>query len=235
MGACLATFLLSHETFEYVREIRDSDCEQARKLLTKEEQDLIDIPQLLERAFERKEPLEVRRALEKVYPHLTDPDFTHEARRVTLVRKPGGGFVPLPSVVLDSTLSTKAQVKVDVEFPGAKIPPRDAAGLAARKALSRFVTMQLKDVRMVLWFSPEKHALLPAAYCLDLKTALLVKSFMTTRLLVCPHCLKMFVPSKTSVQYCCPAHRDAYRIARWRAKKKEEASTNKKRRKHGKG
>lgn len=93
-----------------------------------------------------------------------------------------------------------------------------------------FASEKLEPVRLVMWFSPRRKQFLPAFDCPDLKTGIQVHCLITIR--SCPHCAKLFVPRAANVFYCCPAHRDAYRVsrARWR----KENTPKKGAKKHGK-
>jgi len=85
--------------------------------------------------------------------------------------------------------------------------------------LSRAATQLVEDARLVLWFWPKQQRFTPAVYCPSLKTALFINSLLG-RIRVCPYCATVFTTEKKNVDYCCTAHRDAHRMARWRAKGK---------------
>lgn len=89
--------------------------------------------------------------------------------------------------------------------------------------LSELMSRALDSVRLVLWHSGEQ--LRPAIYCPEIKHAVYV--FLLMRIGrghgwgVCPHCGGFFFKRKRSDQnYCTIAHREAHRVARWRAAKK---------------
>jgi hypothetical protein len=84
---------------------------------------------------------------------------------------------------------------------------------------SQLVTSALGDARLVMWFSWKEQRFLPAVYCPTWRTAAFVKTFLG-RVRSCPQCGKLFVPANNNVFYCKAAHRDAYRVARWRSRKK---------------
>jgi hypothetical protein len=93
---------------------------------------------------------------------------------------------------------------------------------ATRWNYSGLMADMFQSARLVIWFSEKDERFLPALYCPDWKTAAFVMTF-TGRIRVCPRCSTIFVPSADNVDYCTPAHREAHRVARWRAEKKRRA------------
>jgi hypothetical protein len=92
--------------------------------------------------------------------------------------------------------------------------------------LSLQLSQALDSVRLVLWESG--HGLQPALYCPDPKSALytfvLNNLFADKKKLsLCPFCGEFFVPRRPDQTYCSVAHREAHRVARWRAAKKSES------------
>jgi hypothetical protein len=76
---------------------------------------------------------------------------------------------------------------------------------------------------VVLWWANEK--LLPAIFCFDMKTALYVHTFFIAPtgalgFRSCPYDSRQFFQDRTNQEYCCLAHREAHRMARWRNEKK---------------
>lgn len=94
---------------------------------------------------------------------------------------------------------------------------------ATRWNFSGLLRNVLDSARLVMWFSEKDSRFLPALFCPDRKTAAFAFQFIG-RIRVCPKCDAPFIPSAGNVDYCCPAHREAYRVARsrWRAKQKLE-------------
>jgi hypothetical protein len=90
--------------------------------------------------------------------------------------------------------------------------------------LSLEVSDAVRNAQLVLWWTGERF--LPALYCADLKTAIHVKALL--RIIggkgfrVCPYCDKPFFQDRSNQNYCCLAHRECHRVARWRAKQKAE-------------
>ena len=87
--------------------------------------------------------------------------------------------------------------------------------------LSTHFSQALDSVRLVLWWSGTQFR--PALYCPDLKSALY--TFVLMRVVagrgwgVCPFCGLFFVQTRSDQNYCSIAHREAHRVARWRAAK----------------
>jgi len=87
--------------------------------------------------------------------------------------------------------------------------------------LSQLVSEALDSVRLVLWWSGEQFE--PALYCPDLKAAL--HTFLLMKVTagkgwgVCLKCGEFFTKKRPDQMYCSIAHREAHRVARWRAAK----------------
>ena len=83
------------------------------------------------------------------------------------------------------------------------------------------MSQALDSARFVLWWSGKQFR--PALYCPELKAA--VYTFLLMSIVagrgwgVCPHCGEFFVQKRPDQNYCTIAHREAHRVARWRAAK----------------
>src|SRR5258706_2267133 len=80
---------------------------------------------------------------------------------------------------------------------------------------------------IVLWWAEERF--IPAIFCLDMKTALYLHTFFIAPVgeigfRICPHCHNQFFQDRPNKDYCCPAHREAHRVARFRNEKKLRAA-----------
>jgi hypothetical protein len=82
--------------------------------------------------------------------------------------------------------------------------------------LSRLMSEGLEAVRLVLWWSGDKVR--PAIYCPNLRAAVYI-FLLTKKWGVCPHCGDFFIQKRPDQNYCSIAHREAHRVARWRAAK----------------
>jgi len=98
------------------------------------------------------------------------------------------------------------------------------------------VGSQLEMAKLVLWLA--KGMLRPAIYCPDARTALYVHTFFLAPVAgvgfrICPYDGEQFFQDRPNQEYCCPAHREAHRVARFRDKQKRSGARGKNRRKHG--
>jgi hypothetical protein len=84
---------------------------------------------------------------------------------------------------------------------------------------SGLMTEMVQGAKLVMWHPEEERRFLPALYCSDMKTAAFAMSF-TKQIRVCPwwKCNALFVGNK---DYCCVAHREAHRVARFRWRDKQ--------------
>jgi len=104
-----------------------------------------------------------------------------------------------------------------------------------KRLLSLRLSRSLDSVRLVLWWSGER--LHPALYCPDPKSALY--TYVLTRLNakrglgLCPFCGNLFPKERPDQSYCSIRHREAHRVARWRAAKAAKSKRMKKARKNG--
>jgi hypothetical protein len=111
--------------------------------------------------------------------------------------------------------------------------PRAAAD--PRWLLSYEVSEMLNlSSRLVLWWTGERFT--PAIWCDDIKTAFYVRALLSAvggvGLRTCPHCSDLFFQERPDQNYCSIAHREAHRVARWRAAKILKSKENPKRRKN---
>jgi hypothetical protein len=104
---------------------------------------------------------------------------------------------------------TSSQGRVSLESFGLK---RNAV----RWNYSGLMADLFRKAQLVVWWSDCEERFTPALYCPDWKTAAFLLVFMK-RFRECPKCQTIFVPSSDNVDYCTPAHREAHRVARWRA------------------
>jgi uncharacterized C2H2 Zn-finger protein len=93
----------------------------------------------------------------------------------------------------------------------------------AQRHLSRRLSEELGNVKLVLWWTGELFT--PGLYSPDEGSALYVRALLglgsaTKTFMVCPHCGTLFIQERTDQQYCTVAHREAHRVSRWRAQKK---------------
>ena len=71
---------------------------------------------------------------------------------------------------------------------------------------------------ILMYTASHERPLCPGLYCPDWKTAAF--AFIGTgHMRMCLKCRQLFVPKADNQEYCTPAHREAYRVARWRSRK----------------
>jgi len=102
--------------------------------------------------------------------------------------------------------------------------------------LSYVLSNELRDARLVLWWTDRKFR--PALWCPDVRIAFYARVLLGViggkGFGVCPHCGEGFVQDRPDQEYCSIPHREAHRVARWRAQQKLKATeTGNKRRKNG--
>lgn len=124
-------------------------------------------------------------------------------------------------------LSAEEAVK---HFEGLRPGPK--ASSDARRLLSYEVSESVDSPlsRIVLWWNGE--AFVPAIYCTDMATALYVHTFLVAPagargFRMCPQCTQQFFQDRSNQDYCCTAHREAHRVARWRHAAKQDVSNGK--------
>lgn len=103
---------------------------------------------------------------------------------------------------------------------------RKIAGLLSldwRHIFSIEMSHALKDAHLILWWSGKR--LQPAIFCKDCTTAAYATALFGRRWKVCPYsaCGKWFSPTSAKQEYCCPKHREAYRVARWRQRRRRKS------------
>lgn len=100
------------------------------------------------------------------------------------------------------------------------------------RLLADQLNRELRGVRFVLAFVEGRSTPVPAIYCprrvQGLYVRMLFKIGGTHGLGVCPHCGEGFEMRRPDQQYCSIAHREAHRVARWRAAGKEKGTRSKK-------
>ena len=102
------------------------------------------------------------------------------------------------------------------------------AGMKAERfpheELSRAVSYSLSKCSLVLWWTGKRF--LPALFCPDTETGLYVLVLLAKvrgkALTICPKCGQPFVRKRNNQSYCSTKHREAHRMARWRAVKAQK-------------
>ena len=97
------------------------------------------------------------------------------------------------------------------------------------RRLSYEVSMRVMGSQIALWW--QKKSFSPAIYCLDIETALYIHTFFLAPVSgvgfrICPYDSEQFFQDRPNQAYCCPAHREAHRVARFRDKQKRKSAEN---------
>jgi len=100
--------------------------------------------------------------------------------------------------------------------------PSSRASKDARWLLSEELSETLSaSARLGRWWTGKRFT--PAIWCEDVKTAFYVRALLDVvggkGLRICPHCSEVFFQQRPDQNYCSVAHREAHRVARWRAMK----------------
>jgi hypothetical protein len=135
--------------------------------------------------------------------------------------------------VAEDRLSGKKLIAMMEQYAGLR--PGKTARQDAKWLLSYTVSMEFKEARLVLWWSDQKFR--PALWCPDMKTAYYSRILLGVvggkGFGVCPKCGVLFVRNRPDQTYCMVKHREAHRVARWRAMQSLKKTTVTKRRSNG--
>ena len=93
--------------------------------------------------------------------------------------------------------------------------------------VSQAVGALLGAAQIVLWWMEETFR--PAIYCPDMRTALYIHTFFIAPVgglgfRICPYDGEQFFQDRPNQDYCCPAHREAHRVRRFRNEKRLRAT-----------
>jgi hypothetical protein len=215
-----ATFALPMQPPLLVREFQDADLRRVLQDLPADEKiHFIGIVQLTRalQGNDRLVPVEAKKNLRKSLDLKREPgavvmNSADDAARANLYRQ--------LTQLLGLRLGEEARAKAI--WDGRSLSPHEEKN--ARWLLSRQLSTELLGVQLVMWWTGWHFT--PALFCPYEPTALYVRALLgfagTTRgLAVCPHCGTFFIQDRTDQQYCTIAHREAHRVARWRARKKK--------------
>jgi len=102
--------------------------------------------------------------------------------------------------------------------------PAPQAGKDPHLLLSYLVSGALRDSHLVLWWSGQVFK--TAILCPNMKAAFYARALLGA-IRICPHCTETFFPQRADQNYCSVPHREAHRVARWRANNKANQTTSK--------
>lgn len=85
------------------------------------------------------------------------------------------------------------------------------------------------NTHVVLWWADRIGKFIPAIFCVDVQTALYLHTFFIAPtggpgFRICPYDGEQFFQDRPNQDYCCPAHREAHRVARFRNERKLQAT-----------
>ncbi len=204
-----------------VRTLKDSDLKNANRYLTQSEAThfsaVVALAHALRTPSDSIALKNARRALEKAY----------ELRRAEPTV--GGPATPEFAEALSRWSGLPPEEAVEVS-EGRRPSPRTAAD--PRWWLSYEVSRGLFFfAHLVLWWTKDRFT--PAIMCEDIKTAFYVRALLSAvggkGFHICPHCDEPFMQQRPDQNYCSIAHREAHRVARWRAAKSSKAAKSQKR------
>jgi hypothetical protein len=211
-----ATFALAADLF--VRVFEDSELGRAiQRLPSDQKAHFLSVVEL-KKALECSDKLALQRATERLQTALELRPKPSNRDTVEDERNKSDLYQKLANVLgLGSGRESEAK---DI-WNGIALSPRERED--ARWLLSRQLSQELAGVQLVLLWTGNRFT--PALYCPYPPSALYVRALLLKTLAICPHCGTPFSPKRTDQQYCSIAHREAHRVARWRAGKKKAKRT----------
>ena len=215
-----ATFLSETECVRHVRALKLEEIKKTAKGLKRAEAEHFDALLALRDSLESMDGLARDNAVERmkrVYRRRESerPKYPPEVERIL-----GETFASF------SGLSPEETIKY---MDGVRSGPKASASLQRLFSyeVSQAVGSLLHNAQIVLWWM--EGAFRPAIYCPDIKTALYIHTFFLAPVggvgfRICPYDGEQFFQDRPNQEYCCPAHREAHRVARFRDKKKRKAA-----------
>jgi hypothetical protein len=227
----VATFAMVDESPQSVRMFRTEDLKCASKNLPDEEAGrfiaVIRLRKALENPADSAAIEEAVRALQPLAPQPYGPE------------SPFGGFYPVVQVISQDPYKEKVfwpKSMVEQISRSYGVDSNSYSKADPRVLLSYVLSNELRDARLVLWWADRRFR--PALWCPNVKTAFYARVLLGVvggkGFAVCPHCGNGFVQDRPDQEYCSISHREAHRVARWRAQQKQKAiEKGNKRRKNG--
>ena len=217
----IATFAVVGETPQAVRAFRNEDLKDASKNLSSEEAARFNAVMRLKKAMEKTTDSaavkHATRELQKFAPEPYGPNSPHS------------GSLPVSQVI---SRDPYKEITFWPQFMMDKLRRDGVLGVSLypecdpRMLLSYVLTNQLRDAKLVLWWTGQKFR--PALWCPDVRSAFYARVLLGVvggkGFGLCPHCGMWFVQDRPDQTYCSISHRETHRVARWRSKQKEKAS-----------
>jgi hypothetical protein len=216
-----ATFLTELGPLQPVRALRNSDLKGASSAMSVQEGKHFAAVNLLRQALGPKpDPLAVDKASE-----LLRQSYELKRKQRDATRPSGTNWEDSDFARALATMSGMVSGKEALEvYEGLRPGPRASADV--RWLLSHEVSHALHEARLVLWWNKERF--LPAVWCPNIKTAFYARALLdivgTKSFRVCAYCGDLFRQKRTDQDYCTISHREAHRVARWRAAQKVKAT-----------
>ena len=219
------------ETPQPVRAFRTEDLKDASKNLSHDESRRFIAVIRLKRALENPaDSVEIEKAARALQPFAPQP-YGPES--------PFGGFYPVIHVISRDPYKERVFWPKHMVEQIARSYGLDSSFYAKadpRVLLSYVLSNELRGARLVLWWAVQKFR--PALWCPDIRTAFYARVLLGViggkGFGVCPHCGGGFVQDRPDQEYCSISHREAHRVARWRAQQKQKTKEKvNKRRKNG--
>ena len=218
-----ATFFRELATRTPVRVFGDSDLRNARKHLTPQEVEhfaaVLNLTTALQNPSDTIALGKAEEKLKKVY----------DAKR---------SEPPDLSRFIDEPFSQEVEKNTDmsaleaIEVIAARRPSPRAATDRRWRLSEEISEMLSASSRLVLWWTGRRFT--PAIWCEDNRTAFYVRALLNVvggiGLRTCPHCSEIFFQKRPDQSYCSVAHREAHRVARWRAKQLSKRKNRKRKR-----
>ena len=214
-----ASFLAPMEQPSLVREFQETDFRRVLLGLREDEKaHFVSLVELIT-ALQRNDPLALERAIERLEKSLERRPEPPPSK-ISLFKGQGKSHGLL--LLLISILRLHREEMLEGNKNWHHLTPKARKKEDARWLLSRQLSERIEDVKLVLWWTGKVFT--PALYCQHEPSALYVRALLglartTKTLVVCPHCGTPFIQERTDQQYCSVAHREAHRVARWRARK----------------
>ena len=215
----IATFLPEDVAPQTVRALRDADLNASERHLSRATAQRLTAVVMLKEALEKPGDPKV---LAMAFRALVEAD--------KLVRS--GPDNPLRAAIPPDVPDNLVDSIVKGEVSGRRLIQRLEhhqglrPGKSARKdsgwLLSYVLSAELSAARLVLWWTGEKFK--PALWCPDMKTAFYARVLLGILggkgFCICPHCGVWFIQDRPDQLFCSVSHREAHRVARWRAQQK---------------
>lgn len=220
-----ATFLLGLGFRVFVRAATLDELKRTARKMPRPDGEQFSALLALRAALEARDEFAIARAKERVeHARLKDSEYRWAAAALKEGKRRMEELERLIDPLLDFVPELR-QITSESEQTPSRLLSAEVSRIVALRA------------HTVLW--AVNGILQPGIYCTDLKAALYIHTFFIAPtwgpgFRSCPYDGEQFFQKQTNQEYCCPAHRDAHRVARFRENQKRKAGERERdRRKHG--